>query len=157
MKEITKEEYENALAIVEGFKYQNDKTVQASVVYNAKVYVTVNVPNNLSIDRAIDELRYDYYDFKLADVAETVLTGINELILDGYEIDLYKSENDIIFQEFKNDNGDILAKFEYKGDDDPVRKLDSAIHKYIGNCACNEFVDSSVENNRIRFVVKYDH
>ena len=83
MPKITHEEFENALLIVERYTHQEDKTIQVSVEYTAKVSATVRVPNDWSVAKIKKELKDGYYGFPMDDDARTKLTKMVELVVDG--------------------------------------------------------------------------
>lgn len=86
-KEITVKQYQKALEIVQRFEYQQDKTVRASVTYDAKVSMTVKVPNDWSPEQVIEALKNGgCYDFDIDDGERVKLNEITELILNGNEI-----------------------------------------------------------------------
>jgi hypothetical protein len=88
MKEITSDEYVKAQEVIERYKYQQKKTVQVTVSYNATVTATIQVPEDWSIDKIKTNLKRDYYGYDLDDEPSTDLSDMTELIVNGVEIKL---------------------------------------------------------------------
>lgn len=86
--EITYEEFQKAYEIVERYKYQQNRTIQVSVEYSAKVSVTVRMPDNLSISEIKEELKKGYYHYQTDDEPSVDLIKITDLIVNGEEIKL---------------------------------------------------------------------
>ena len=88
-KKITKKEFENALEIIERFKYQENPTKQVSIVYDSKIYVCVNVPIDGSVKKIKEELKDgSYHGLDLEEPVEQKIHNMSELIIDGEVIKL---------------------------------------------------------------------
>jgi len=154
MKEITKEEFENALEIIERFKHQVNPTKMVSVTYNATVDVTVNVPIDWTIEKIKEELEDGgYRGLDREEPAKTKVMNIIELIVAGEEIDLVSSINqEIEILEFDNETCGKVVKITYTGDGDPVYQLADAIKKYTIGKNYKEFVDMNMDNPWVRII-----
>jgi len=83
---ISYDEFSRALEVVERYKYQmKPKTKQVSVVYDAEISVTFNVPDKLTIDEIESSVKYGWYDYSrtLQDEPNTEIKEIKELIVNG--------------------------------------------------------------------------
>lgn len=85
-KKITPEEYSKAYEIIQRYEYQQKKTIQVTVTYDASVTATIQVPDNWSSDEIKENLKRGYYGFELDDQPYTRLSGITELIVNGVVI-----------------------------------------------------------------------
>lgn len=93
MSQITHQEYEKAYEIVERYKYQCNPTIQVSMEYNATIFVTIDVPANLTPEEIKERFRYNYYysnersGYSL-EKKNTELVSLKKLIVNGIEIKL---------------------------------------------------------------------
>lgn len=46
-----------------------------------------------------------------------------------------------------------VAVLIYHGEEDPVSKLDLAVHQYVGNVGYNEFIDINMDNPWVRVIL----
>ena len=156
MKKITKGEFDKALEIIERYKYQENPTIQVSVTYNAKVYATVNVPSDWSVEKIREELEDgNYHGLDRDEPASTRVHNMSQLIIDGEVINLNTSKNneDIDVQEFVCDeNNKVILKITYNGSGDVVRHLDDAVERYAAGRDYSEFVDMDMDNPWIRII-----
>ena len=82
-EEITAEEFEKADEIVRRFWSQQDKTVQATITYNAEITVTVKIPDDWDEKKIIEELEDGYYQVDKEDRENITLKKMVELIVNG--------------------------------------------------------------------------
>jgi hypothetical protein len=155
--EITLDEYLNALEVIERYKYQEDKTIQVSVTYDAKIYVNVKVPNTWSIEKIKKELEDgSYHGLELEDSVQTDIQNMSILIADGEIINLNSDADNNVDIDIKvfvcDENNSEVVKFTYNGSGDVVRDLDAAIKKYTVGKEYNEFVDMNMDNPWTRII-----
>lgn len=64
---------------------------------------------------------------------------------------------EILIEELKNNNGERKAAIlTYKGEGDPVKKLDDKISEYTKNDKYWEFIDMNMDNPWTRVIVFVD-
>jgi hypothetical protein len=52
-----------------------------------------------------------------------------------------------------NDRKGKVAILIYRGEEDPVSKLDTAVHQYVGNESHHEFIDINMDNPWVRVIL----
>ena len=62
---------------------------------------------------------------------------------------------DIIYKEVKTDNPKIkVGILIYRGEGDPAKYLNEAVHQYVKNEGYNEFKDANLDNPWVRVIIK---
>jgi hypothetical protein len=62
---------------------------------------------------------------------------------------------DIIYQELQGSTNRVkVGILIYKGSGDPVKHLNEAVHRYVGNEGYNEFIDANMDNPWVRVIIK---
>jgi hypothetical protein len=88
MKEVTESAYHRALETISRYKAQQDKTIQVSVTYKAKLNVTLRVPKDFTIEEIKSSLKDGYNQFRRDDEEDIELGKIAELYVAGEEVKL---------------------------------------------------------------------